>query len=91
MVKGVYKYTIARQLATKRVITNRGEEVGKLIDLMVNETSGEIEHLMVEVDRESKLIKRINPKERVVEIPYSAVTAVSDVFIVDEREITAGH
>ena len=87
----MYKYTIARQLATKRVITNRGEEVGKLIDLMVNETSGEIEHLMVEVDRESKLIKRINPKERVVEIPYSAVTAVSDVFIVDEREITAGH
>ncbi len=91
MVKGVYKYTIARQLATKRVITNRGEEVGKLIDLMVNESSGEIEHLMVEVDRESKLIKRINPKERVVEIPYSAVTAVSDVFIVDEREIASGH
>jgi len=87
----VYKYTIARQLATKRVITNRGEEVGKLIDLMINETSGEIEHLMVEVDRESKLIKRINPKERIVEIPYSAVTAVSDVFIVDEREIAAGH
>jgi len=87
----VYKYTIARQLATKRVITNRGEEVGKLIDLMINETSGEIEHLMVEVDRESKLIKRINPKERVVEIPYSAVTAVSDVFIVDEREIATGH
>ena len=87
----MYKYTIARQLATKRVITNRGEEVGKLIDLMINETSGEIEHLMVEVDRESKLIKRINPKERVVEIPYSAVTAVSDVFIVDEREIATGH
>lgn len=91
MVKGVYKYTIARQLATKRVITNRGEEVGKLIDLMVNESNGEIEHLMVEVDRESKLIKRINPKERVVEIPYSAVTAVSDVFIVDEREIATGR
>ena len=91
MVKGVYKYTIARQLATKRVITNRGEEVGKLIDLMVNESSGEIERLMVEVDRESKLIKRINPKERIVEIPYSAVTAVSDVFIVDEREIATGH
>ncbi len=87
----MYKYTIARQLATKRVITNRGEEVGKLIDLMINESSGEIEHLMVEVDRESKLIKRINPKERVVEIPYSAVTAVSDVFIVDEREIATGH
>jgi sporulation protein YlmC with PRC-barrel domain len=83
----MYKYTIARQLATKRVITNRGDEVGKLMDLMVNEVSGEIELMMVEADRDSKLIRRINPKERILEIPYSAVTAVSDVFIVDEREL----
>ncbi len=83
----MYKYTIARQLATKRVITNRGDEVGKLMDLMVNEVSGEIELMLVEADRDSKLIRRINPKERVLEIPYSAVTAVSDVFIVDEREL----
>ncbi|MFH1256388.1 MAG: PRC-barrel domain-containing protein [Candidatus Diapherotrites archaeon] len=83
----MYKYTIARQLATKRVITNRGDEVGKLTDLLVSESSGEIEALLVEVDRESKVAKRIEAKERVVEIPYSAVTAVSDVFIVDEREL----
>ncbi|MCX6798895.1 MAG: PRC-barrel domain-containing protein [Candidatus Diapherotrites archaeon] len=83
----MYKYTIARQLATKRIITNRGDEVGRLADLLVNEVSGEIEHLIVEVDRDSKFIKRVNPKDRAVQIPYSAVTAVSDVFIVDEREI----
>ncbi|MBS3062205.1 MAG: PRC-barrel domain-containing protein [Candidatus Diapherotrites archaeon] len=83
----MYKYTIARQLATKRVITNRGDEVGKLTDLLVNEVSGEIEFLLVEVDRDSKLIKRLNPKERIIQVPYSAVTAVSDVFIVDEREL----
>jgi len=87
----VYKYTIARQLATKKVITNRGEEVGKLSDLLVNEQTGEIEHLMVELDRDSKFLKKLNPKERVVQIPYSAVTAVSDVFIVDEREIPTGQ
>ncbi len=83
----MYKYTIARQLATKRVITNRGEEVGKLTDLLIDEVSGEIEALLVEVDRDSKLIKRLNVKEKVIQIPYSAVTAVSDVFIVDEKEI----
>ena len=83
----MYKYTIARQLATKRVITNRGDEVGKLVDLLVNETTGEIEYLLVEVDRESKVIKRIGAHERQLQIPYSAVTAVSDVFIVDEREL----
>jgi len=83
----VYKYTIARQLATKKVITNRGDEVGKLSDLMVNEENGDIEFLLVELDRDSKFVKKISGKDRVIQIPYSAVTAVSDVFIVDEREI----
>lgn len=83
----MYKYTIARQLATKRVITNRGDEVGKLIDLLVDERSGDIEALLVEVDRDSKMAKKVDAKDRVIEVPYSAVTAVSDVFIVDEREI----
>lgn len=88
---GVYKYTIARQLATKRVITNRGDEVGKLSDLLINERSGEIESLLVELDRESKIVRRLNPKDRLIQIPYSAVTAVSDVFIVDERELAAAE
>jgi|TARA_B100002003_G_C14082407_1_gene520685 sporulation protein YlmC with PRC-barrel domain len=84
---GMYKYTIARQLATKKVITNRGDEVGKLSDLMIDENGGEIEHLLVELDRDSKFLKRTGSKDRIIKIPYSAVTAVSDVFIVDEREI----
>ena len=83
----MYKYTIARQLATKRVITNRGDEVGKLTDLLVNEVSGEVEVLLVELDRDSKLMRTVGPKETILHVPYAAVTAVSDVFIVDEREI----
>jgi sporulation protein YlmC with PRC-barrel domain len=87
----MYKYTIARQLATKKVITNRGDEVGKLSDLLVDENSGEIEHLLVELDRESKFVKKASGKDRIIQIPYSAVTAVSDVFIVDEREIESAQ
>lgn len=87
----MYKYTIARQLATKRVITNRGDEIGKLTDLMIDQSTGNIETLLVEVDRDSKLAKVVRTKDRMLEIPYSAVTAVSDVFIVDEREITSEH
>lgn len=83
----MYKYTIARQLATKRVITNRGDEVGKLSDLLINERTGEIERLLIELDRNSKIVKKINAKDKIIEVPYSAVTAVSDVFIVDEREL----
>jgi len=85
----MYKYTIARQLATKRVITNRGDEVGKLTDLLIDEGSGDIEALLVEVDRDSKIAKKVEAKDRIIQVPYSAVTAVSDVFIVDERELGA--
>ncbi|HIH21510.1 MAG TPA: hypothetical protein HA222_02510 [Candidatus Diapherotrites archaeon] len=85
----MYKYTIARQLATKRVITNRGDEVGRLSDILVNENTGELETLIIEVDRDSKVIRKIGAKERTLHIPYAAVTAVSDVFIVDERELQA--
>jgi len=83
----MYKYTIARQLATKRIITNRGDEIGRLSDIIVNEGNGDIEALMIEVDRDSKFFKKVSPKDKNIEVPYSAVTAVSDVFIVDEREI----
>jgi len=83
----LYKYTVARQLATKRVITNRGDEVGKLSDFMVDERTGEIQYLIVELDRDSKVIRRLGNKSRTINVPYSAVTAVSDVFIVDEREL----
>ena len=83
----MYKYTIARQLASKRIITNRGDEVGKLIDIVVSEVGGDIEFLVVEIDRTSRLLSKMGKVDKLVEIPYAAVTAVSDVFIVDEREI----
>lgn len=83
----MYKYTIARQLASKRVITNRGDEIGKLSDMVVSEVGGDIETLIIEVDRNSKVLSKAGRTERIIEIPYSAVTAVSDVFIVDEREL----
>jgi protein subunit release factor A len=66
-----------------------GDEVGRLSDLLVDENTGNIEALIVEVDAESRVIKKANLQERVIQVPYAAVTAVSDVFIVDEREITS--
>ena len=35
----------------------------------------------------SRLSKKIKGRDKTIEVPYSAVTAVSDVFIVDERAI----
>jgi sporulation protein YlmC with PRC-barrel domain len=83
----MYKYAIARQLATKKLITNRGDNIGRLIDLMVNETSGEIESILVEVDPASAFIQKLSLQGNMLEIPYSSVLAVSDVFIIDEGQV----
>ncbi len=81
------KYTIARQMSGKKVFTNRGEELGKLIDLIVDEKTGVIENLLVEISPDSRAARRLGFNERLVHIPYRAVTAVSDVVIVDEAHI----
>lgn len=81
----MYKYAIARQLATKKLITNRGDNIGRLVDLMVNEVSGEIEALLVEVDPASKVVKQLEVQGNLLEVPYKSVLAVSDVFVIDER------
>ena len=87
----MYKYAIARQLATKKLITNRGDNIGRLVDLMVNEVSGEIEALLVEVDPTSKVVKQLDVKGNLLEITYKCVVAVSDVFVIDEKELLSKH
>jgi len=83
----MYKYAIARQLATKKLITNKGDNIGRLIDLMVNEVSGEIESILIEVDPTSAFIQKLNLQGNMLEIPFKSVLAVSDVFIVDESQV----
>ena len=39
------KIVIAKQLAGKKIITNDGEDLGRLIDLEVSEGTGKIENL----------------------------------------------
>jgi sporulation protein YlmC with PRC-barrel domain len=85
----MYKYAIARQLATKKLITNRGDNVGRLIDLLVNEVSGEIEAILVEVDPASVFVKKLNLQGSMLEIPFKSVLAVSDVFVVDEKQLVS--
>jgi sporulation protein YlmC with PRC-barrel domain len=83
----MYKYAIARQLATKKLITNRGDNIGRLIDLMVNEQTGEIETILVEVDPSSAFIQKLGVEGNMLEVPYKSILAVSDVFIVDENQV----
>ena len=80
-------YTIAKKLAAKKIITNSGEQIGALSDIIIDEKSGNIESLLVEANMDSKTIQKLGPESKIIEIPYSAVRAIRDFIIVDEREI----
>lgn len=78
------KFAIAKQLGGKRVITSKGEEIGRLSDILIEPKTGKLTTLLVEPNTDSKLARSLTSKEKLVEIPYKAVFAVSDVVVVDE-------
>ena len=86
------KFSLARQLTGKKVITNEGEEFGRLVDVNINETDGKIEELVVEPNPESKMAESLMGDEGYILCPYDCVLAVGDFVIVEKRSLTSpGH
>jgi len=82
------KYAIAKQLAGKRIITTDGEELGRVIDLYVNELTGKIESVLLEPNPDSTLAIRGHKEAGgLVTVPYSSVLDVKDVMVVDRRQL----
>jgi sporulation protein YlmC with PRC-barrel domain len=82
------KYAIAKQLAGKRVITTDGEELGRVVDLYVNELSGKLESVLLEPNPDSTLaLKAKKEGGGMVTIPYASVLDVKDVMVVDRRNL----
>jgi|GEM_PF-1595359 len=79
------RFVVARQLGGKRAITTTGKEIGRLDDLIVDETNGEMESVVVEPDAETAEDVRF-PKDSQGDfiIAFKAVRAISDVMVVEE-------
>lgn len=82
------KIVIAKQLAGKKIITNDGEDLGRLIDLEIIESSGKIENLLVEPNLDNPTSRRLNKEDGLIVISYSSVLAASDHIIVDKKTIS---
>lgn len=78
------KFAIAKQLGGKRIITNKGEEIGRLTDIMIDESTGKIESFLIEPSNDSKLVRDLPKRDKMIEVPFKSVFAVSDVIVVDE-------
>ncbi len=81
------KYIIARQLSGKKVITNDGEDFGRLVDLNINEVTGKIEALVVEPNPDSALAGKMRKEDGMILMQYESVLAVGDFIIVDKRNV----
>ncbi len=81
------KLVIARQLAGRKIITNEGEELGRLIDIEINEKNGRLETLIIDPSPDSELAKKLKKSDGYVYISYPAVLAASDYIIVDRKNL----
>ncbi|MBS3069079.1 PRC-barrel domain-containing protein [Candidatus Micrarchaeota archaeon] len=81
------KIVLAKQLAGKKIITNDGEEVGKLVDLEVSESTGKIENMLVEPNLDNPNTRKLSKEDGLVVISYNSVLAASDHIIVDKKAV----
>lgn len=83
------KLILARQLAGKKIISNDGEEIGRLVDVEINEKNGRLEMLIVDPNPDSASVRKMKKEGGYVYVPYAAVLAASDYVIVDRKTIGA--
>lgn len=79
------KFIIARQLVGKKVITNDGFDVGRLIDLEISEVTGKISNLVVEPNLDSGIVRNMKIDGGQIKVPYNSLLAVNDYAVVDRK------
>ncbi len=81
------KFAIAKQLGGKKVITDKGETIGRLSDIEIDEMNGDLETFVIELNKESSFARGIAKGSDTVSVPFKAVSAVSDVVVVEESTL----
>jgi len=83
----VGKFVIAKQLAGKLLVSNDGEGVGRLVDIVVNEVTGKMVSLVAEPNPDSATARRMKKEDGMLVVPYSSVLAVSDYIVLDRKAL----
>lgn len=82
------RFVVARQLGGKRSITTTGKEIGRLDDIIVDETTGDMESMVIEPDAETaEDIRFQKDAQGDFVVPFKAVRAISDVIVVEEAAV----
>ncbi len=78
---------LMKQLQGMKVITDRGLEVGRVEDLLVDETSGKIVSVCVK-PVSGETFRNLPRDKGQLLLPYTSVLAVREFMIVSERVLT---
>jgi len=81
------KFAIAKQLAGKRLITNDGEEIGRVVDIDVDPVEGRILSVIAEPNADSSTAMKLEKQGKMIVVDYGAILAVSDHMIVDKKSL----
>ncbi|MCS3900438.1 PRC-barrel domain-containing protein [Methanococcus voltae] len=76
-----------KSLCGRSIVGDHGSIVGVVNDLVIDEKTGRLVSLNVEVSEQSAIYK----KEPSVFIPYRTVSAVRDVVVVDESKMAINN
>jgi sporulation protein YlmC with PRC-barrel domain len=81
------KYVIAEQLIGKTVVTNDGFELGRFLDIELNELTGKLVSLILEPNGDNAYVKKLDVKEGKLKVPYTSVLAVNDFIVIDRKGV----
>ena len=79
------KYIVSEQLVGREVITTDGFDIGKLVDLEIDEMTGKLTHILVDPNGDSEFVKKLPQKAGVLQVSYNSVIAVNDFIMVDRK------
>ena len=77
----------ASRLRDKMVITQQGNEVGLLFDIVIDEKDGKMVALVIEPTTEEMRENLMTDKEGLILVPFTALKAVRDFVVVDGKRI----
>ncbi len=81
------KFVIAEQLLGKEVVTTDGFDLGKFVDVELNEITGKLTTLIVDPNVDSEFVNKLDVKDGRLKVNYGSVMAVNDFIVVDRKSV----
>ncbi|MEM1634175.1 MAG: PRC-barrel domain-containing protein [Nanopusillaceae archaeon] len=77
----------ASTIINRPVVTDKGRKLGEVADLIFDERTGEIIHIILKNPTENAIKLGLEKTKEGYIVPYSSVKAVGDFLVVSEEEL----